>query len=155
MGQGRWATGALFALLSACAASPPPKEVQVNFNFTPTTKPGGPKKIERGAISGVPQRVGFMYSVNPDCTSDGLVQTQLKGAPSHGSVTFTKADGFPSFPSSSASHDCNTKKSPGIEVVYTPTPSFTGTDVFTVQGVGPHGVYLETEYTVTVIAPTS
>jgi hypothetical protein len=148
---------ALVLLMAGCAASPPqpPKEVQVNFNFTQATKPGGPKKIERGAISGVPQHVGFMYSVNPDCTSDGLVQTQLKSAPAHGAVAFVKADGYPSFPASSASHDCNTRKSPGIEIVYTSTDKFTGTDVFTVQGVGPHGVYLETEYTVTVIAPPS
>src|SRR5580704_13162028 len=69
----------LIALMIGCASPPPPanapSQVQVSFNFNP---PGGSRKgIERGAVSGVPQHVGFFYSVNPDCSSDGLVQTRL------------------------------------------------------------------------------
>jgi hypothetical protein len=88
-----------------------------------------------------------------DCSSDGLVNTQLKSAPTHGSVAFVKADGYTSFPPTSPSHDCNTKKSPGIEVVYTSTEAFVGTDAFTVRGIGPRGRYMETEYTVKLVAP--
>jgi hypothetical protein len=145
------------ALVSGCAAPPPPsrnlpEQVQVNFNFTPPDQAAA-RQVSRGAISGVSQHVGFYYSVNPDCSSDGLVQLQLKGPPSHGSVVFAKANGYTSFPSSSPGHDCNSKKSPGVEVIYTSAKDFIGADRFTVQGVGPHGKYMETNYRVTVIAP--
>jgi hypothetical protein len=147
---------ALTALATACAATAPPSttptQVQVSFNLTPQDSAASSKHIARGAISGVPQHVGFYYSVNPDCTSDGLVQTQLKSPPAHGTVSFAKADGYTNFPVSSTGHACNSKKSPGVEIVYTSAEDFAGTDQFTVQGVGPHGKYMETAYTVTVIA---
>lgn len=149
------AATALIAIISGCATSPPPSrspaQVQVNFNFTPQDQPALPKHVARGAISGMPQRVGFYFSVNPDCSSDGLVQMQLKGPPTHGSVEFAKADGYTNFSSTSAGHECNTKKSPGVEVVYTSAKDFVGTDQFTVQGIGPHGKYMETNYTVKVL----
>ena len=129
------------ALISGCAA------------VSPQSQSESPKNVSRGAISGMPQHVGFYYSVNPDCSSDGLVQTQLKSPPAHGSVEFVKADGYTSFPSSSPSHACNTRKSPGIEVIYTSAKNFAGTDQFVVQGVGPKGKYMETDYTVRVLAP--
>jgi hypothetical protein len=146
------------ALISGCATPAPPAnnlptQVQVSFNMAPGDKPGAAKKVARGAISGAPQHVGFYYSVNPDCTSDGLVQTQLKSSPANGSVAFVKADGYSSFPSTSAGHECNSRKSPGVEVIYTSAKNFVGTDEFTVLGVGPHGKYMETDYTVKVIAP--
>jgi len=149
---------ALLALLSGCASPPPPSkappaQVQVNFNFTPEGQPGSHKSIERGAISGVAQHVGFFYSVNPDCSSNGLVQTQLKTPPTHGSVAFVESDGYTNFPSTSPGYECNRKKSPGVEVVYTSAKDFVGTDQFTVQGIGPKGKYMETDYTVKVLAP--
>jgi hypothetical protein len=147
---------ALLALVGGCATSPPPKnaatQVQVNFNFSPQD-PGSVKHVARGAISGVPQHVGFYYSVNPDCSSDGLVQMQLKSPPTHGSVAFVNADGYTNFSSTSPGHECNNKKSPGVKVVYTSAKDFVGSDEFSVQGVGPHGRYMETDYAVKVLAP--
>jgi hypothetical protein len=146
---------AVTAFVSGCATSPPPStsQVQMNVNLTVQGQPGDPKNIKRGAISGVPQHVGFYYSVNPDCSSEGLVRTQLKNPPAHGSVTFDNADGYPNFPPTSPSHECNGKKSPGVEVIYTAAKDFVGTDQFTVEGVGPKGRYMETDYTVRVIRP--
>ena len=148
---------AFAGLVSGCAASPPPKtppeQVQINFNFNPQGQPSLRKSLSRGAISGVAQHVGFFYAVNPDCTSDGFVQTQVKTPPAHGAVAFVKADGYTNFPSSSPGHECNRIKSPGIEVVYTSAKDFVGTDQFAVQGIGPKGKYMETEYTVKVLAP--
>jgi hypothetical protein len=37
--------------------------------------------------------------------------------------------------------------------MYTSTKDFVGADQFTVQGIGPKGKYMETDYTVNVIAP--
>jgi hypothetical protein len=146
---------AILALFTACASPPPPppSKVEVSFNFPPQGQPGSQKSIQRGAMSGVPQHVGFFYAVNPDCSSDGLVRTQLKNPPTHGSVAFVESDGYTNFPSTSPSYQCNTKKSPGIEVVYTSAKDFVGTDQFTVQGIGPKGRYMETDYTVKVLAP--
>jgi len=123
----------------------------MNFNVQDQAK--SQKNVERGAISGIAQHVGFYYSVNPDCTSSGLVKTQLKSPPTHGTVEFIDADGFTSFPASSPSYECNKRKSPGVEIKYTSEKDFVGTDQFVVQGIGPYGKYLETAYTVRVLAP--
>jgi hypothetical protein len=153
---GTFAVSTLIAVLGGCAAAPPePTQVQVSFNLPPRDAAPSAKHITRGAVSGTPQHVGFFYSVNPDCSSDGLVQLQLKGPPTHGSVAFAKADGYTSFPSGSPSHQCNTNRSTGVEVVYTAAKDFVGVDQFTVQGVGPHGAYMETDYTVKVLAPSA
>jgi hypothetical protein len=149
----------LSAIVVGCGTSPatpkaPAAQLQVNVNFAAQDQPISPrKKILRGAISGMPQHVGFFYSVNPDCSSGGLVKTQLKSPPTHGSVAFGNADGYTNFPSTSADYACNSKKSPGIEVVYTSTKDFVGADQFTVVGIGPKGKYMETDYTVNVVAP--
>jgi hypothetical protein len=154
---GSTAVTTLIALLAACASPPPPSspsaQIQVNFNFASQGQPSSQRSVERGAMSGVPQHVGFYYAVNPDCSSGGLVQTQLKTPPMHGSVAFGNADGYTSFPSTSASHECNSKKSPGVEVMYTSAKDFVGTDEFTVQAIGPKGKYMETDYTVRVLSP--
>jgi hypothetical protein len=155
---GSIATIFLFAVASGCASSPPPPknpstQVQINVNFSPQDQPGSHKNVERGALSGMPQHVGFYYSVSPDCSSNGLVKTQLKSPPTHGAVEFVNADGYTSFSSTSPGYDCNKKKSPGVEVIYTSEKDFIGTDQFTVQGIGPKGKYMETDYTVRVLAP--
>jgi len=59
----------LIAMVSGCA-TPAPQD-----------QPDSPKQITRGAVSGLPQHVGFYHSVNPDCSSGGLVQLQLKSPP--------------------------------------------------------------------------
>src|ERR1700728_600173 len=76
-----------------------------------------------------------------------------KSASTQGTVEFVNADGYPSFPSTSPGYDCNKKKNPGVEVIYTSEKDFVGTDRFTVQGIGPKGKYMETDYTVRVLAP--
>ena len=156
---GSTAVTAVIALIAGCASSPAPSknpstEVQVNFNF-PARGDASHKSLERGAISGVPQHVGFYYSVNPDCTSSGLVQTQLKTPPAHGSVAFVQADGYTNFSSTDPGYACNSRKSPGVEVMYTSAQDFVGTDRFTVQGIGPKGRFMETDYTVKVLAPVN
>jgi hypothetical protein len=146
------------ALTGGCVDSRPvpdtaPKQVQVTFNFASGGQPGVERNVQRGAVSGIPQHVGFYYSVNPDCTSSGLVRTTVKKSAQHGSVTFVNTDGYPSFPANSESHDCNKQKSPGVEVLYTSDKDFTGTDQTTVEGIGPKGKYMLTDYTVNVVAP--
>jgi hypothetical protein len=124
------------AIISGCSSAPPTD-----------------KSIERGAVSGIPQHVGFYYSVNPDCSSNGLVKTQLKSPPTHGTVGFVNADGFTNFPANSSSFECNKKKSAGVAIEYTSAKNFVGADQFVVQGIGPNGKYMETAYEVKVLAP--
>jgi hypothetical protein len=78
------AAATLIALVSGCVTvSPPvqnttPAPVQFTFNVTSAAQSSSVKALERGAVSGMPQHMGFFYAVNPDCTSDGLVQTIVK-----------------------------------------------------------------------------
>jgi hypothetical protein len=145
----------LMAAIGGCAApphaAPNPTVVQLNVSYGP--QGDAYKKLERGAIAGTPQRIGFYYSINPDCSLNGLVRIQVKDPPAHGSVAFDNADGYTSFPSGSAGFECNRKKSPGTEVMYTANRDFVGTDKLTIQVLGPNGRYMETEYTVKVLAP--
>jgi hypothetical protein len=39
--------------------------------------------------------------------------------------------------------------------MYTSAQDFVGTDHFTVQGIGPKGRFMETDYTVKVLAPVN
>jgi hypothetical protein len=154
---GRIAIIALIAPVSGCLTvspdihSAPP--VQFNFNSNSVAQSDSMKDVRRGAVSGMPQHMGFFYAVNPDCTSSGLVHTSVKTAAQHGTVQFANMDGYSSFPRGSSSYECNKKKSPGVEVVYTADKDFSGTDQFIVIGIGPKGRYMETHYTVNVVSP--
>jgi hypothetical protein len=155
LGIGTVVVAALMVFSSGCAAPSPkdnPQQVQISVNFSPQDQ-GGTKKMQRGAIAGTPQHVGFYYSINPDCSLNGLVKIQVKTPPAHGSVVFNNADGYTNFAANSPAHDCNQKKSPGTEVMYTADKDYAGTDNFSVQAIGPSGRYMETEYTVRVLAP--
>jgi hypothetical protein len=148
----------VIAVTGGCSSSRPApdtasKQVQVTFNFVQGGQAGVEKSVQRGAVSGIPQDVGFYYAVNPDCTSSGLVRTTVKKPALHGSVAFVNTDGYTNFPANSDSHECNKQKSPGVEVSYTSDKDFIGTDHFTVEGIGPKGKYMVTDYTVNVVAP--
>jgi len=140
-----------FVTVAPDVHTPPP--VQFNFNVNSVTQSDAMKELQRGAVSGMPQYMGFFYAVNPDCSSSGLIHTSVKTAAQHGSVQFVNTDGYSSFPRGSDSFDCNKKKSPGVEVVYTSDKDFIGTDQFAVIGIGPKGRYMETQYTVKVVSP--
>ncbi len=109
-------------------------------------------RFERGAVSGVAQRMGFFYAVNADCTSSGLTRLNIAKPPAHGSVSFVVIEDYPTFPRSNAEYyACNKRRTPGVSVVYRSTDDFTGADDFSVEGVGPKGRLLRVEYSVTVL----
>ncbi len=109
-------------------------------------------RFERGAVSGVAQRMGFFYAVNADCTSSGLTRLNIAKPPAHGSVSFVVIEDYPTFPRSNAEYyACNKRRTPGVSVVYRSTDDFTGADDFSVEGVGPKGRFLRVEYFVTVL----
>lgn len=109
-------------------------------------------KFERGAVSGVPQRVGFFFAVNADCTSSGLTRLNVARPPQHGAVSFVIIEDFPTFaPTNREYYACNKRRTPGVSVVYRSADDFTGVDSFLVEGVGPKGRLMRVEYTVTVL----
>jgi hypothetical protein len=137
---------ALAVFLSGCVIVPIPTGCS-NCNAGSDSKP---RKLERGAVSGVPQRVGFFYAANGDCTSSGLVHMNVKQPPIHGSASFVAIEDYPSFPRG-AYYACNKNKISGMSVVYTSADGYTGSDHFSVQGIGPRGKLLTTEYTLTIV----
>ena len=147
------AGAALAVALGGCVAAViPPSALRPQ----PPSQPAQTVNLQqRGAISGATQRVGFFYSVDPDCTSPGQVQLNIKAAPVHGSVSFAAVDDYPSFPTSNSRHTCNSKKTHGTGVFYTSAPGYTGEDHFSVQGVGPKGALTGADYQVTVLPAQS
>ncbi len=95
--------------------------------------------IRRGAISGTIQRTDFFYSVNPDCTLEGLPIVKLKQAPDHGTVAIEQGTDYPQFSPGNQRYECNKSKSPGIIVSYTSKPGFKGQDAFVLEALYPHG----------------
>ncbi|MDB5978793.1 MAG: hypothetical protein JWR07_5553 [Nevskia sp.] len=111
------------ALFSGCSAIP----TQV--------KPGTPVTLQRVALSGSPQRLGFYYMVNPDCTSAGVPKVLVDQQPAHGSVTLSQVQDYSAFPSNNQRYGCNRQKNPGTVVSYTPAPGYTGPDQVSVTAI--------------------
>jgi len=139
----------LVTLVSGCVAVSPqgPNNGAAGAQVTSSTN-----SVERGAVSGIAQRVGFFYAVNPDCTSAGLTHLEVKHPPAHGLVAFVTIEDYADFQSGSQTfYACNKNKNPGISVVYTSNSDFTGSDHFSVQGIGPNGKLLSADYSITVV----
>ncbi len=116
------------------------------------TAPLATRKFERGAVSGVAQRVAFFYAVNADCTSSGLTHLNVAKPPEHGSVSFVVIEDYPTFPRSNTEYyACNKRRTLGVGVIYKSADDFAGADRFLVEGVGPKGKLLRVEYSVTVL----
>ena len=133
---------AAMALLSGCVAAvlPMPRH------------PALTRQLQRGAVSGVPQRVGFFYAVNADCSFSGLMHLDVEKSPAHGTVWFATIKDYPSFRRVNREYyPCDRRKVRGVGVFYRSAADFTGADRFLVEGVGPKGGLFRIEYLVTVL----
>ena len=114
----------------------------------PTDVEQGP--LLRTAFSGTPQRIGFFYEVNPDCTSAGLPTLRIKQQPAHGAVELGNAQDYTSFNPGSQRYDCNKQKSPGIAVSYTSQSGYIGPDQVLLEAVYTNGHAKTVSYSISV-----
>jgi hypothetical protein len=92
-------------------------------------------------LSGERNRVGFSYSLNPDCTSAGEIRSRLVEPPKNGIVEIVKEKGFSSYPKDSQMYNCNEKPSDIDAYYYKSRDGFKGKDRFVSEVFFPSGSY--------------
>ena len=106
--------------------------------------------VVRTVPSGKNQRIDFLASVNPDCTSIGVPTVRLVEGPSDGVVTTDKARDFMTFPRTNVRSKCNGRRVAGLKVLYQSTTEFFGTDRVKLLVISASGGEREASYIIQV-----
>ena len=85
-------------------------------------------EIMRTVPSGKNQRIDFLASVNPDCSSMGTPTVRLVEGPDNGVVTTDKAKDFLPFPKGNIRSRCNGRRVSGLKIFFQSTTEFFGVD---------------------------
>jgi uncharacterized protein DUF3857/transglutaminase superfamily protein len=136
------------------AKTAPPAEASVRPTPVSATKPvtatQNTVEINRAAVSGQRMRLDFLYSINPDCTSNGFATVRVNEQPRHGRLTFENGTGFTTFLPSNPRVECNKQSSSGVVVTYEADIGYTGPDSFDFDTIFPTGSVSKRHYAVTV-----
>jgi hypothetical protein len=139
----------LLLALSACTinstTAPTPPAASSQAASTPSSY-----TVTKAAASGGLQKIDFLYSINPDCTSIGDATVHVVAQPSHGTLTTEHGQDFTSFAKDNQRYECNMKKSQGVLVYYQSNANFTGSDVAVIETVLASGNLRTITYNMTV-----
>jgi hypothetical protein len=116
----------------------------------PNLDPALPSEIKRAVAAGQKQRMEFLYSINPDCTSIGFATVRILDAPKHGAVTIENGTGFTNFPQNNLRYECNKRRSDGVVVSYEPESGYTGPDAINVDVIYASGISRKRHYAIDV-----
>ncbi|HUI97480.1 MAG TPA: hypothetical protein VLX44_17125 [Xanthobacteraceae bacterium] len=89
----------------------------------------------RAAASGVPLKLLFIASTNPDCSSYGRTTIQVVVPPQHGHVRITQGREFPTFTPSNPRSACNTRRVAGSVAYYVSQRGYRGPDAVILDGI--------------------
>ena len=64
--------------------------------------------------------------MNPDCSVIGMPTVHILEQPQSGKVAVENGTGFSAFPASNTRFKCNSNRSDGVVISYTPNPGYTG-----------------------------
>lgn len=106
--------------------------------------------IARTVPSGKNQRIDFLASVNPDCSSIGIPTVRLVEGPDNGVVTTDKAKDFLPFPKTNVRSKCNGKRVAGLKLFYQSTSEFFGVDRVRLLVISASGGEREATYVIQV-----
>lgn len=104
----------------------------------------------RTVPSGKNQRIDFLASVNPDCSSPGLPTVRLIEGPSNGVVTTDPAMDFKAFPRGNVRARCNARRVRGLKLLYQSTSEFFGIDRVRLLVISASGGEREATYLINV-----
>jgi hypothetical protein len=102
-------------------------------------------QLARTVPSGTNQRIAFVTSLNPDCTSEGDINVRVIKQPEHGKVEIASTAHFPSFSKESNRYKCTQHKVKGVLVNYK-AEKYVGEDVFDLLIIYPGGFAREVHY---------
>jgi hypothetical protein len=117
---------------------------------SPTKSSQNTVDISRTVVSGQRMRVDFLYSISPDCTSNGFAAVRVNEQPKHGKLSFENGTGFTNFPASNVRVECNKQRSNGVVVMYEADADYTGPDSFDFDTIFPEGFLSKRHYTLAV-----
>jgi len=109
-----------------------------------------PQPAVRTVASGERQRIGFFYTLNPDCTSGGYTTVRVITPPAHGELTTERGVDYTNYPKEDQRYQCNLKKSPVTDVYYKSNSGYLGTDSTLIEVASPTGITITRIYTITV-----
>lgn len=89
-------------------------------------------------MSGRPVKIAFVFSVNPDCSSQA-VTPRIVQPPGHGTLTFVKTRDFAYFGGTNPRAVCNRQRVSGLRVEYRSQNGFLGEDGFVYDMFFPSG----------------
>jgi hypothetical protein len=114
-------------------------------NAGPATLP--PVRFNRIATTGNTLIIGTFANTNPDCTATGRTFVRVSRNPNHGIVAMREGLVFSSF---SKRPECNSHKTQGATVEYTPNRGFTGSDEVELDVISQTGFETSVTYAITV-----
>jgi TonB family protein len=109
-----------------------------------------PQPAARTVASGERQRIGFFYTLNPDCTPAGYMTVRVITSPAHGELTAEQGVNYTNYPKENQRYQCNLKKSPVTDVYYKSNSGYLGTDSTLIEAASPTGTTITRIYTITV-----
>lgn len=105
---------------------------------------------ERSVISGRPSNIVFLYSVNPDCSGNGIIDARLVKLPDHGTLKVKSGRFFPNFLASNLRSKCNSRKVLGVVGSYESVKGYIGDDTFSIRVIDSLGIEEASHYLVHV-----
>jgi hypothetical protein len=109
-----------------------------------------PQTITPTVVSGKLSQVGFVWALDPDCSSRGETDARVLRKPEHGTLDITLGNSFPHFPEKTPLFHCNQQKVPGSLIMYKSGDGYVGKDNFDIEFIGPRGANYIFRYVVTV-----
>jgi hypothetical protein len=106
--------------------------------------------IKRVAIADQPLRVAFLYELNPDCSVVGVPAVHFIEQPKNGKVSVENGNGFSNFPASNTRSKCNSSRSDGAVISYTPNPGYIGDDSISTEIIYHDGSSIKRRYAIEV-----
>jgi len=134
-----------FVLLAVAACVPPETAAQA-----PTAGPIQMRTVNKGALSGVVQRINFYSEVHADCSSMGYPTVRIVSPPPNGRVLIEQSKDYPAYPQSNQRYTCNLNSVPGTAVSYLSNPGYVGPDSTIVEIVFPDGALWQTHSNILV-----
>ena len=109
-----------------------------------------PREVRRVVAVDHKLQLDFLYSLNPDCSSNGFATIRILDQPKSGKIAVENGTGFSNFPQNNVRFDCNKRRSDGVLVIYEPNPGFAGSDTVMIDVIYVSGSSAQRRYAIEV-----
>ncbi len=106
--------------------------------------------FEKVAVAGKVQRLGYINSINADCSPAAIPSVSILQPPRQGRVTFRRGLDYSSYPANNVRSRCNTRKINSMVTFYEPSINAYGDDLFAVEYVDLYGTPRRFQYHVSI-----